>query len=231
VIQASRSAAERLAQARRDFLLVGGDRLGQLRLDRGQQLAHALDALEDHPRELAALARPGRGEILQKLVHQRDTGFAQRRRAVVAQDARPAEHFTHAQGARVGNRGADLARDLGKLEQQALVDADAGCRVRRRRDRHPAFHLAPPDLRLDQLPERGLHGAELVGQPELHVQKAAVDALHLRRERRDGQVAGRHGVAGHAGYHGSRSMTPYNAGGNLENAAMITVTNAAPLPL
>ena len=54
-----------------------------------------------------------------------------------------------------------------------------------------------------KLAQRRLHRAKLVGEPELDVEEAAVDALHFGRERRDRQLPGCHRVAGHAGDHGS----------------------------
>ena len=114
----------------------------------------------------------------------------------------------HTQRLRFGDRRSHLVRRLRQRGEQSLVHADLRHGARGRSDRDPAFDLAASHARLDELAEHRFRGAQLVGQPELNVQKTAVDAFQLRRERGDRQVSGRRRVSGHAADHRLRFMRP-----------------------
>src|SRR6266702_3675025 len=84
-------AAEDLAKARGQLFLVGGDRLGEPRLDRNEQRFEALGALEEHLAELFALARApsGRRRVRRASAALRPRTAAARRGSRFAPCARP----------------------------------------------------------------------------------------------------------------------------------------------
>src|SRR2546428_139981 len=147
-------AAEDLAKARGELFLVGGDRLGEPRLDRNEQRFEALHALEEHLAELFAFARARRGELLEELANERHAGLANERRAVVAEYAGPVQRFADVQRLRVGDRGSHLARGLRQRGEQPFVHADLRRGAGGRRERDPAFRLSPAPARPGKLPPR-----------------------------------------------------------------------------
>jgi hypothetical protein len=72
-------------------------------------------------------------------------------------------------------------------------------------ERYPAIDLAPLELRDEDLAQRGVEPAQLVGQAELEVEVAMVDRAQLDAQRPPGQLGGGRREAGHAQDHRSSS--------------------------
>ena len=188
------------AQAHGQALLVLGQGLGQLGRRLGHQGAHALHPLQDHGRQLVALAAAGGHQIVQggagqgqDLAHQ-DIG----RQALVGQYPRPAQHFRHRQRPGIRQDVAHRALGAAQLLQQGTVDRQFVGGGGRGEQVEAAFHLAPVQARGDQLPQLGFGQAQVLADAEIDVQVARIDSAQLQMENASPDVAAAGRVPRHA---------------------------------
>ncbi len=109
------------------------------------------------------------------------------------------QHLVHRQRPRVRQPRAHAAIERLELREHALGGDEALRRAGVAVDVEAHVELAARDAGGDRLAQRRLAGAQLVGQPELRIEVARVDAADLEHDRADAVVAAGEGEAGHAG--------------------------------
>ena len=198
------AADRRLPEPGGEFFLECGDDSGHARRDSGDMLFHRRRPLEQHFPELFALARPRRGELvergLQQLAACRFQLFDRQR--VGAQHAGPVQDIGDAQaGGRRAARSCTLS--LSAITCRSRVSLISGTRVVSAVALNDTRHSTLPRLSLrgHQFAQRRFDAAQVFGQPELEVEIAMVDRTQFDVEGAISEFFRRHGVAGHAVYH------------------------------
>ena len=196
--------AQRVVQAFRQFLALDGGQRRQQRLQAGHLRFGGGEAVENVLPELGSLALPALDQFVQCLAHACQRRFVQHLLRQRGGQHRPWPAQDVVDGKRRAVRQAlqhvrlPVCEALKNGRVQAVILRSS----RRLIQADSAFHLAARKTLIEQLAQLRLQWTEFVGQAEMQLEEALVDAAQVDVDAGMIEVEAAGGKPGHAGSHG-----------------------------